>query len=46
MTDISKLDLNLLVTLDTLLAGKPLRHDFDIARREPALARHMSVTGG
>lgn len=32
--------------LDTLLAGKPLRHDFDIARREPALARHMSVTGG
>lgn len=32
--------------LDRLLAGKPARHDFDIARPEPALARHMSVTGG
>ena len=32
--------------LDALIAGKPERHDFDIARREPAVARHMSVTGG
>lgn len=32
--------------LDRLLAAKPARHDFDIARAEPALARHMSVTGG
>ena len=32
--------------LDRLLAGKPARHDFDIARTEPAVARHMSVTGG
>ncbi len=32
--------------LDRLLAGKPLRHDFDIERREPAVARHMSATGG
>ena len=32
--------------LDRLLAGKPQRHDFDIARAEPATARHMSVTGG
>lgn len=32
--------------LDLLLAGKPLRHDFDVARSEPAVARHMSVTGG
>ncbi len=32
--------------LDRLLAGKPERHDFRIDRREPALARHMSVTGG
>ncbi|KWV94667.1 GTP 3',8-cyclase MoaA [Erythrobacter sp. AP23] len=32
--------------LDRLLAGKPARHDFDIERNEPALARHMSVTGG
>lgn len=32
--------------LDQLLGGKPKRHDFDIARAEPATARHMSVTGG
>jgi cyclic pyranopterin phosphate synthase len=32
--------------LDRLIAGKPQRHEFDIQRREPAVARHMSVTGG
>lgn len=32
--------------LHRLLAGKPARHDFDIARPQPAVARHMSVTGG
>ena len=33
--------------LDRLLAGKPRRHDFRIAERTaPAVARHMSVTGG
>ncbi len=32
--------------LDRLLAGKPLRHDFNAERSEPALSRHMSVTGG
>jgi cyclic pyranopterin phosphate synthase len=32
--------------LDALIAGKPQRHNFDIARAEPAVARHMSVTGG
>lgn len=32
--------------LDRLLAGKPQRHAFDLARSEPAVARHMSVTGG
>jgi cyclic pyranopterin phosphate synthase len=32
--------------LDHLLAGKPRRHDFQIASAEPAVARHMSVTGG
>ena len=33
--------------LDRLLAGKPRRHDFRIApAAPPALARHMSVTGG
>jgi GTP 3',8-cyclase len=30
--------------LDTLLAGKPRRHQFAI--EQPAVARHMSVTGG
>lgn len=31
--------------LDRLLAGKPRRHEFDIGGA-PAVARHMSVTGG
>ncbi|WP_206185910.1 GTP 3',8-cyclase MoaA [Sphingosinicella sp. BN140058] len=32
--------------LDALIAGKPLGHDFKIGRSAPAVARHMSVTGG
>lgn len=32
--------------LDVLLAGKPKGHDFRIAAQLPAVARHMSVTGG
>lgn len=32
--------------LDQLAAGKPRRHDFDIAAARPAVDRHMSVTGG
>lgn len=32
--------------LDKLLAGKPRRHEFDIAASRPAVTRHMSVTGG
>jgi GTP 3',8-cyclase len=32
--------------LDRLLAGKPRGHDFRIDAPEPAVARHMSVTGG
>lgn len=32
--------------LERLLAGKPRRHDFSIQARVPAVARHMSVTGG
>jgi cyclic pyranopterin phosphate synthase len=32
--------------LDKLLMGKPKGHDFHIAAAEPAVARHMSVTGG
>ncbi|MGZ8998004.1 MAG: GTP 3',8-cyclase MoaA [Allosphingosinicella sp.] len=33
-------------SLDLLLAGKPRRHDFRIDSPRPAVARHMSVTGG
>ena len=33
--------------IDTALFNKPARHDFTIAEgAEPAVARHMSVTGG
>ena len=32
--------------LDKLLAGKPKGHDFRITAAEPAVSRHMSVTGG
>jgi cyclic pyranopterin phosphate synthase len=32
--------------LDRLLAGKPRGHDFRIDAPQPAVARHMSVTGG
>src|SRR5256885_5169249 len=32
--------------LDGLLTIKPKRHNFDIAAPAPAVARHMSVTGG
>ena len=32
--------------LDELLAGKPRGHQFRIEDRRPAVARHMSVTGG
>ncbi len=34
------------VALDSLIAGKPERHRFDIAAEQPAVERHMSVTGG
>jgi cyclic pyranopterin phosphate synthase len=32
--------------LDEVIAGKPLGHDFNLSRSAPAVARHMSVTGG
>lgn len=32
--------------LDHLLAGKPAGHDFDLSAGRPAVARHMSMTGG
>jgi len=32
--------------LDALMAGKPKGHDFRIGAPRPAVARHMSVTGG
>ncbi len=34
------------VLLDSVLAGKPRRHDFQIEAVQPAVERHMSVTGG
>lgn len=32
--------------LDRLISKKPARHDFDITSPQPAVVRHMSVTGG
>ena len=32
--------------LDAAMRSKPTRHNFDIAAARPAVARHMSVTGG
>lgn len=32
--------------LDAVMAAKPRRHDFQIEAARPAVARHMSVTGG
>lgn len=32
--------------LDAVMVAKPQRHDFDIARAQPAVQRHMNVTGG
>ncbi|WP_267386643.1 GTP 3',8-cyclase MoaA [Sphingomonas sp. GC_Shp_3] len=32
--------------LDSAMASKPARHDFDITATTPAVSRHMSVTGG
>jgi len=32
--------------VDRLIAGKPKRHEFDVAAAKPAVTRHMSVTGG
>ena len=34
------------VALDALLAAKPERHRFEITAAQPAVERHMSVTGG
>lgn len=34
------------MALDELLAGKPKGHQFQIDAEQPAVARHMSVTGG
>jgi hypothetical protein len=34
------------VLLDSVRAGKPRRHDFQIEAVQPAVERHMSVTGG
>jgi cyclic pyranopterin phosphate synthase len=41
-------DAPLLAAIDAAIARKPKGHDFVIDRRtkRPAIARHMSVTGG
>ena len=33
-------------TIRAAIATKPKGHDFEIARKQPAVARHMSTTGG
>jgi cyclic pyranopterin phosphate synthase len=39
-------DADLTAAIREGIAGKPKGHDFEIARRQPAVARHMSTTGG
>ena len=39
-------DADLVETIRAAIAIKPKGHDFEIARKQPAVARHMSTTGG
>ncbi len=39
-------DADLARVIREAIAGKPKGHDFEIARARPAVARHMSTTGG
>ncbi|TAJ72907.1 MAG: GTP 3',8-cyclase MoaA [Phenylobacterium sp.] len=39
-------DAELAAAIRGAIAGKPKGHDFEIARKAPAVARHMSTTGG
>ena len=39
-------DAELAAAIREAIAGKPKGHDFEIARSQPAVARHMSTTGG
>ncbi|PZQ64437.1 MAG: GTP 3',8-cyclase MoaA [Phenylobacterium zucineum] len=39
-------DHDLISAVRAAIAGKPQGHDFEIARARPAVARHMSTTGG
>jgi GTP 3',8-cyclase len=39
-------DAELVETIRAAIATKPQGHDFEIARKQPAVARHMSTTGG
>jgi cyclic pyranopterin phosphate synthase len=39
-------DAELTAVIRTAVMGKPKGHDFEIARKAPAVARHMSTTGG
>ncbi len=39
-------DAELVETIRAAIAIKPKGHDFEIARKQPAVSRHMSTTGG
>jgi cyclic pyranopterin phosphate synthase len=39
-------DAQLVSAIREAIAAKPKGHDFEIARAQPAVARHMSTTGG
>ena len=39
-------DADLVETIRAAIATKPQGHDFEIARKQPAVTRHMSTTGG
>src|SRR5205085_6258833 len=46
LRDLLRAGQSLDAALDALMAAKPKGHDFHIAAPRPAVARHMSVTGG
>lgn len=46
LRDLMRAGIGLDDALDVLIAGKPRGHDFRIGAPRPAVARHMSVTGG
>ena len=46
LRDLLRAGQSLDAALDALMLAKPKGHDFHIAALRPAVARHMSVTGG